>query len=57
MGADATTAVVDAAGQVRGHPGLYITDSAALPAPVAAPPTASIAAWSENVASRFLAGG
>jgi cholesterol oxidase len=46
--------VVDAAGQVYGHPGLFVADAAALPAPVGAPPTQSIAAWAENVAARFI---
>ncbi|MGM0585694.1 MAG: GMC oxidoreductase [Pseudomonadota bacterium] len=47
--------VVDAAGQVHGQPGLFVADAAALPAPTAAPPTQSIAAWAENVAARFTA--
>ncbi|MGI6856110.1 GMC oxidoreductase [Mesorhizobium sp. 1B3] len=46
--------VIGADGQVHGVPGLYVVDAAAFPEPTAAPPTMSIGAWSENVASRFV---
>ena len=49
--------VVDAGGEVHGAPGLYVADSAALPAPVGAPPTQTIGAWAENVAKRLAAKG
>ena len=46
--------VVDAGGEVHGNPGLFVADSAALPAPTGAPPTLTIASWAENVAKRFV---
>ncbi len=46
--------VVGADGMVHGIPGLHVVDAAAFPLPTAAPPTLSIGAWGENVASRFL---
>ncbi len=49
--------VVDAGGEVHGAPGLFVADSAALPAPVGAPPTQTIGAWAENVAKRLAAKG
>ncbi|MDF2234747.1 GMC oxidoreductase [Albimonas sp. CAU 1670] len=55
LGAPEAGGVVDAAGQVHGLPGLHVADAAALPAPTAAPPTQSIAAWAENVAARLTA--
>ena len=45
--------VVDASGEVHGNPGLFVADSAALPAPTAAPPTQTIGSWAENVAQRL----
>jgi cholesterol oxidase len=47
--------VIDATGQVHGHPGLFVADAAALPAPTGAPPTQTIATWAEHVAAAFLA--
>jgi cholesterol oxidase len=49
--------VIGADGQVHGVPGLYVVDAAAFPEPIAAPPTLSIGAWSENVAARFIRAG
>ncbi|WP_143850941.1 GMC oxidoreductase [Brucella thiophenivorans] len=46
--------VIGSNGQVHGIPGLYVVDAAAFPSPTASPPTMSIGAWAENVASRFL---
>lgn len=46
--------VVGPDGEVHGVAGLYVVDAAAFPLPTAAPPTLSIGAWAENVASRFL---
>jgi len=46
--------VVDAGGEVHDNLGLFVSDSAALPAPTGAPPTQTIAAWAENVAKRFI---
>ena len=46
--------VIGADGQVHDIPGLFVVDAAAFPAPIAAPPTMSIGAWAENVASCFV---
>lgn len=45
--------VVDAGGEVHGNPGLFVADSAALPAATGAPPTQTIGSWAENVAKRL----
>jgi cholesterol oxidase len=45
--------VVDAGGEVHGNPGLFVADSTALPAVIAAPPTQTIGSWAENVAKRL----
>lgn len=55
MGASIETAVVDANGEVFDNPGLYVADSAALPAEPGGPPSLTIAAWADHVATRFLA--
>jgi cholesterol oxidase len=47
--------VVNADGEVFGHPGLYVADAAALPKPPGGPPSMTIAAWSDHVAERFIA--
>jgi cholesterol oxidase len=54
LGASPETGVIDANGEVFGHPGLFVTDSAAFPRSPGAPPTLSIAAWADHVADRFL---
>lgn len=46
--------VVNLDGEVFGHPGLYVTDAAALPQPVGGPPSLTIGAWAEHVAARFI---
>ncbi|MCV7152692.1 methyltransferase domain-containing protein [Mycolicibacterium pyrenivorans] len=46
--------VVNLGGEVFGHPGLYVTDAAALPQPVGGPPSLTIGAWAEHVAERFI---
>ena len=46
--------VVDANGEVFDNPGLYVTDAAALPRSPGGPPSMTIAAWSNHVASRFI---
>jgi cholesterol oxidase len=46
--------VVDAGGEVHGNPGLFVADSAALPAATGAPPTQTIGTWGENVAQRLI---
>jgi cholesterol oxidase len=42
--------VVDQQGEIYGNPGLFVADAAALPAPLAAPPSLAIAAWAHHVA-------
>jgi cholesterol oxidase len=54
MGRPEDGGVVDAAGEVYGHPGLFVADAAALPAPTGAPPTQSIATWAEHLAKSFV---
>lgn len=51
---DSATGVVDGAGRVHGHPGLYIADSSVFPQPVGVPPSLSIAAWASHVAGRMI---
>lgn len=55
IGQSPTQGVIDAQGEVYGHPGLYVADAAALPKPVGGPPSLSIAAWAEHVAQQLLA--
>lgn len=55
LGRTAEEAVVDSSGRVFGHDGLHVADAAALPRPVGAPPSMTIAAWAEHVADRFVA--
>ncbi len=47
--------VVDADGEVFDNPGLYVTDAAALPRSPGGPPSMTIAAWADRVATRFAA--
>lgn len=54
LGRDETTGVINADGEVFGHPGLFVTDAAAFPTSPGAPPTLSIAAWASHVANRYL---
>lgn len=54
VGEAAAGGVVDAGGEAHDNPGLFVADAAALPLPVGAPPTQSIATWAENVARRFI---
>jgi cholesterol oxidase len=48
MGSDPETGVVDADGEVFGHPGLYVLDGAALPGATGANPSSTIAAVAER---------
>jgi choline dehydrogenase-like flavoprotein len=50
MGADPDTSVADATGAVRGVPGLYVVDGAALPTLGAVPPTLTIMANALRIA-------
>lgn len=47
--------VIDKHGEVFDNPGLYVTDAAALPRAPAGPPSMTIAAWSDRVATSFIA--
>ncbi len=46
--------VIDATGQVYGHPGLFVADGAALPAALGVAPSMSIAAWASHVAQGII---
>lgn len=59
MGSDPQTGVVDTDGEVFGHPGLYVLDSAAVPGATGANPSSTIAAVAERcieVAVRRITG-
>ena len=47
--------VVDINGEVFDHPGLYVADAAALPRSPGGPPSMTIAAWADRLATRFIA--
>lgn len=53
MGADARRGVVDDHGEAFGHQGLFVVDGAALPGPVGANPSLTIAALAERSAGRI----
>ena len=55
IGGDENSGVIDRNGEVFGHPGLFVTDAAALPVAVGGPPSLTIGAWAEHVAERFIA--
>ncbi|MGY5957009.1 GMC oxidoreductase [Kosakonia sp. BK9b] len=55
LGTSNRDGVVGADGEVFDHPGLYVADSAALPASPGGAPSLTIAAWSANVADRLIA--
>ena len=54
MGTSAATGVVDTWGEVFGHPGLYVADGAAMPGPVGANPSLTIAAFADRMAEHIL---
>jgi cholesterol oxidase len=54
MGNDPTTGVIDAHGEVFGHPGLFVVDGSAMPGPVGANPSLTIAAFADRAADRIL---
>jgi cholesterol oxidase len=54
MARDRRYGVVDPWGQVFGHPGLYVTDGSAMPGPVGANPSFTIAAFADRVAEAIL---
>ncbi|GAC1434051.1 MAG: GMC oxidoreductase [Solirubrobacteraceae bacterium] len=55
MSADWRSGVTDPHGQVHGHPGLWVTDGAAMPGPVGANPSFTIAAFADRAADAMLA--
>jgi cholesterol oxidase len=54
MGHHAGEGVCDPWGEVYGHPGLYIADGSALPGPVGANPSLTIAALADRMSTRLL---
>jgi cholesterol oxidase len=46
--------VVDGAGQVFNHPGLYVADGSVMPGPVGANPALTIAAFADRMSERIL---
>ncbi|GAC1406998.1 MAG: GMC family oxidoreductase [Candidatus Velthaea sp.] len=54
MGRTARTGVVDAYGEVFGHPGLYVADGSVMPGPVGANPSLTIAALADRFATHML---
>jgi cholesterol oxidase len=54
MGHDVSTGVVDSYGEVFGHPGLYVADGSAMPGPVGANPSMTIAAFADRLADHAL---
>ncbi len=51
LGTSRENGVVDHAGQVFGHPGLYVVDGAIIPKPIGRNPTRTIAALAERIAT------
>jgi cholesterol oxidase len=56
ISADIKDGVVNARGEVHNVCGLYITDAAALPKALGAPPSLNIAAWASQVADGIMRG-
>ena len=54
MGRNEKEGVVDAYGQVFGHPGLYVADGSTMPGPVGPNPSLTIAAFADRVADGIL---
>jgi len=54
LGRSIDEGVIDSNGEVFDHPGLYVTDAAALPRAPGGPPSMTIAAWANHVATRFI---
>ncbi|ONH34398.1 GMC family oxidoreductase [Protofrankia sp. BMG5.30] len=57
MGTDIATGVIDEWGEVFNHPGLYVADGAALPGPVGANPSLTIAAFADRLAEHAVDAG
>jgi cholesterol oxidase len=54
MGQDPDRGVVDSFGEVFGYPGLFVADGAAVPGPVGANPSMTIAALAERFTARMI---
>ncbi len=54
MGRDRQSGVIDEWGEVFGHPGLYVADGSAMPGPVGANPSLTIAAFADRMCSHLL---
>jgi cholesterol oxidase len=54
MGRDASEGVVDAYGNVFGHPGLHVADGSVMPGPVGPNPSFTIAALADRFADHML---
>jgi cholesterol oxidase len=54
MGRDPAEGVVDAWGEVFGHPGLFVADGSVMPGPVGANPSLTIAALSRRFSARVV---
>jgi cholesterol oxidase len=54
MGRHVGEGVVDAWGEAFGHPGLFVVDGAAMPGPVGANPSLTIAAFADRAAQRMV---
>jgi cholesterol oxidase len=55
MGGSAATGVVDAAGEVFGHPNLFVADGAIVPKAIGLNPSRTIAALAEHIAAGLVA--
>ncbi|MGH8908744.1 MAG: FAD-dependent oxidoreductase [Egibacteraceae bacterium] len=54
MGRHPRSGVVDAYGEVFGHPGLYVADGSVMPGPVGTNPALTIAAFADRLADHIL---
>jgi cholesterol oxidase len=54
LGENIDKGVIDANGEVFDNEGLYIADAAALPRSPGGPPSMTIAAWADHLATRFI---
>lgn len=54
VGPNVDRGVIDHRGEIYGNPGLFVADSAALPAAPGGPPSLAIAAWAHHVADGML---
>jgi cholesterol oxidase len=54
MSTDQRSGVIDSYGESFGHPGLFVADGAAMPGPVGANPSLTIAALAERFSTRVI---